>query len=87
MQKERHSSNWLGDSVGRFAVRGPVNIHISVVYYNQSFVGVMYTQYPTISLFSCDFLRSSVLLHTFCADCVLKLLSQINDFIRPVNSF
>ncbi len=29
------------------------------------FCGILCTQYPTISLFSCDFLRSSVLLHTF----------------------
>ncbi len=42
VQKDRHSSSWLGNSIRWFVVHEPVNIHtyITVVYCNQSFVGL-----------------------------------------------
>ncbi len=46
------------------------------------FCGIMCTQYPSISLFSCDFLRSSVLLHTFCALSILRASDL--SFVRIV---
>ncbi len=118
MQKERHLSSWLGNGVGWFAVYGPVNIHISVVYYNQSFVGLCTHNSvwkclvrleesvttgglcrPThlcVAPLNCFPAIIRPFTHVLCtidfksvwfivrADCVLKL-SQINDFIRPVN--
>ncbi len=40
VQKERHSSSWLGNSVRWFVVHEPLHTYITIIYYNQSFVGL-----------------------------------------------